>query len=593
MKNNITSEIDQDVNIILSPLKSLYEFEKEFSINQLIIYLNIKRGYIDDIIEGISTFFKKEIDFIEEKYFYKVLNIFCAKLEENNLSTTKFISKMLPFLMIKINTYKPKKQKEDNILFNTITNFNVSQIELYLNSIFEKLIDENSPLDDNIKYALIIVLGIFIHNTPISSFYKIMKSSDSFKKIISDFKHKNKNIRQSVQILIEEFLLILLNKDIKIRKEQSEHIIYDTCIKDYIDKEDNNEFIIHGLVLVLKSFTIKNPKNEKQINEFFKDKFKIFLDFLYSNLSSQNNLIKISVIDALVNYCEILPNVLKKDEYLEYFKNILNGIINIFSEKEIDDKLKSSILKALGKLSLINEFIDLFSDNIVKILGIIGENLSDNKVFNENILECLSNFMTFFDDEIVNLLPFKIYYKKVFTCGLKEGHIPFFQKLLTLYNKNTKENIHIIMCLLNAISYTITQKQFNFKYSLKKLQIISSAFHVEDSNNKNNEKQKKIISEESLNLNSNLNSPKYSKDRIMSLNLTKSISTPLNGYFNNIDMKYFNTIGKIISEYIKDKKAKEISFSNEIKIALKLLGFIDNKYFSKDILNFYSENCIK
>ena len=42
MKNNITSEIDQDVNIILSPLKSSYEFEKEFSINQLIIYLNIK-----------------------------------------------------------------------------------------------------------------------------------------------------------------------------------------------------------------------------------------------------------------------------------------------------------------------------------------------------------------------------------------------------------------------------------------------------------------------------------------------------------------------------------------------------------------------
>ena len=30
---------------------------------------------------------------------------------------------MLPFLMTKINTYKPKKQKEDNILFNTITNF--------------------------------------------------------------------------------------------------------------------------------------------------------------------------------------------------------------------------------------------------------------------------------------------------------------------------------------------------------------------------------------------------------------------------------------------------------------------------------------
>ena len=43
MKNDIASEIEQDINIILNPLKSPYKFEREFSINQLIIYLNIKR----------------------------------------------------------------------------------------------------------------------------------------------------------------------------------------------------------------------------------------------------------------------------------------------------------------------------------------------------------------------------------------------------------------------------------------------------------------------------------------------------------------------------------------------------------------------
>ena len=37
MKNNITSEIEQDIKIILNSLKSPYELEKDFSINQLLI----------------------------------------------------------------------------------------------------------------------------------------------------------------------------------------------------------------------------------------------------------------------------------------------------------------------------------------------------------------------------------------------------------------------------------------------------------------------------------------------------------------------------------------------------------------------------
>ena len=194
MKNNSTSEIEQDIKIILNPLKSSYEFEKEFSINQLIMFLNIKRGYIDEIIKGISTFFNNEIESIEEIYFYKILNLFCSKLEENNLSTTKFINKMLPVLMNKIYIFKQKKQADDDILFNTISNFikksgnNVGQIELCLNTIFDKLVEHKNPLDDNVKYALIRTLGIFLLNAPIISFYKIMKSSNDFKKIISDFK---------------------------------------------------------------------------------------------------------------------------------------------------------------------------------------------------------------------------------------------------------------------------------------------------------------------------------------------------------------------------------------------------------------------
>ena len=605
MKNNNKSEIEQDINIILKSLKSSYEFEKDFSINQLIAYLNIKRGFVDDIVEGICTFLTNEIESIDEIYFYKLLNIICIKLEEYNLSTIKFINKMFPFILNKISRYKPKKQKEDNLLFNTISNFikksgnNVGQIEFCLNAIFDNLNEtKNNVLDENSKYALITSLGNFLHNAPIISFYKIMKSSNDFKKIISNFKHKNKNIRKSIQKLIEEFLIILLNKEKEIRIAQSNDIIYNTCIKDYIEKKNNNEFIVHGLILVLKSFTIKNPKNENQINEFFKEKFKIFLDFIYSKLSSQNKLIKLSVIETLEKYCQFLPEMLEEKEYLHYFKNILNDLILLDSSKEIDDKIKSGILRAFGKLSLLKKFSVIFSDNIETILQSINNDFQKNKTFNESILECLSDFMTFYVKKIINILHFSAYYDKIFSRGLKESHILFFKKLLPLYSRKSKESLQITISLLNVISFIITQKEFVFKYSQKKLQVISSNFHEELSYNlyNNNNKiiyNKKLISEEYRNSNSPNKSPKNFEEKFMSLNLVKSVSTPLNGSFDSKDMKYFHRVGKIISDYIKENKKKGINLSYEIQNALSLLGLIDNKYFEKDILTFYLENCIK
>ena len=359
-------------------------------------------------------------------------------------------------------------------MFNTISNCiqkcenNVGQIELCLNTIFENLIDEKNQLDDNAKIALIKVLSDFLNNAPNTSFYKIIKFSNDFKKIISDFKHKNKNIRKSVEILIGEFILILLNRDVLARKTQSETIIYNTCIKDYIEKENNDEFVLHGLILVLKAFTIKNPKNEKQMNEFFVEKYKIFLDFLYSNLSSQNPLIKISVIETIVKYCEFLPNILEEKDWFQYFEKILKDLISSYSDKDNDDKIKIEILKVIGQLSILEHFEQIFAENINEILGIIKKDISESKTFNEKILEILSDFMTKYDEEFVELLPFDIYYEKIFTLGLKESHIPFFKKLLYIYPRNSRKNNQIIICLLNGISYIITQKQFYFKYIKKK-----------------------------------------------------------------------------------------------------------------------------
>ena len=557
---NVPSTICQDLTVILNQLKSKNETYKELSLKQLTSYLNNNREYVDEIIEEMSKFLDNEKQSLDDTFFYKIVKSFCSKLEEYNLSTTKYINKIFPLLMAKIYYYKEINKNEDILLFDIISDFtkkcenNVGQIEFNLNTVFEKLKDEKNPPEDIIKYALITVIKEFLHNAPLVSFSKIMKSTNAFKQIISDFKHKDENIRKAVQKLIKEFLLVLFNKDASVRKKQTENIIYDTCIKEYIDKKNNTEFINHGMVLVMQAFTVK--KKDK-INEFFKEKFKIFLDYLYANLIIEKNLVKPYIIESFPYYCEYLSIILDESEYLEYFKKIMKALISIYSEKKIDEKIKSEILKAFGKLSLIESLKNPFSEQILVIIGIIRNDIIDSKVFNENILDCFSDFMTFYNQEFIAILTFNIYYEKMFSIGLKDKHINFLKKLLNQYEKDSKENIQIIICILNAISFIITDKEFNFKNSQKRLKI--------ETNNEN-----KLILK--------TNEP--------------DLKGKNNSNLNEIDMQYFNNVGKLISTYIKEKKDKGIDYSNEIKTSLILLGLINNEIFVKDILRFYIEKCL-
>ena len=590
MKNYFPSEIEEDISIILNPLKSQNDLEKDLSIDQLSTYLNINKSYADEISEGISRFFLEEKTTIEENYFYKLLSTFCTKLEENNLSQIIFINKIFPVLMDKVYNFKSRKIKDENKLFNTISDFikilgnNIGQIEYHLNIIFDKLNKDNFEFEINNKYALISVLKNFLKNSPNVSFYKIMKSPNEFKKILHDFKHKNKIIRKSVHRLIEEFLIILFNKEDILRIEQSEKMVYDVCIKDYLDVSNISEFSKHGLILVLNSFAVQNPKNEKQINEFFKEKHKIFLDYLFSNLNNENEVIKISVIRTLTKYCKLFPYLMGKSEQETNFIKILNAIIDDYyliilsDHKDVEDKVNSEMLKAFGLLSLIPEYKLIFSQSINTILELIFREISVCKTFNDSILDCLSNLMENYSDKFIEAFNFELFHQKLFNYGLREKHLIFLRKLLKLYPKNTKENIQIIICLLNIISFIITQKPFNFKFTQKKFHIISKDFKDDKKNDFN------LISESN-------EYPKFNHFKSLNLNLSKTISAPLNDEFGYSELQRYNKVGKLIKEYMKDKKEKGIKCTSEINNALALLGLINNENFEKDILNFYIEKC--
>ena len=266
--SSVSAGIIQDLTVILNNIKSKDEAIKELSLNQLTTFLNINREFVDEIIEEMSKFLDSEKQTIEESFFYKIIIKFCSKLEEKNLSIIKFINKTFPILMVRIYYYKENKiNDDDNQLFDMIAfftkkceNINPGQIEFNLNTVFEKIIDEKNPPDDLNKYAMIRVLGTFLKNAPLVCFSKIVASTEKFKKIIKDFTHKDENIRKVVQDFVKEFLLILFNKDIEVRKNNSE-MIFKMCIKDYLDKNIINESIILGVISMMKVFTVtKNGK---------------------------------------------------------------------------------------------------------------------------------------------------------------------------------------------------------------------------------------------------------------------------------------------------------------------------------------------
>ena len=135
------------VSRILDNLK--FSSEIELIIDQLIIFFNKNKENVDEIIEGISKFFKHETS-INEIYFYKIISIFDKKLEENNLSQIGFINKIFPLLTDKVKNLKPPKTKEENQLFDILSDFirklgnDTEIIEKYLDIIFDKLIKEEN-----------------------------------------------------------------------------------------------------------------------------------------------------------------------------------------------------------------------------------------------------------------------------------------------------------------------------------------------------------------------------------------------------------------------------------------------------------------
>ena len=470
--NAVSIGIIQDLDVILYNITSKDESLKDLSMNQLSTFLNTNREYIDEIIEEMCKFLDNEKQSIEEPYFFKLILKFCSKLEEKNISIIKFINKAFPILMGRIFYFKDEKKNENKQLYEIISYFtkkcennNTAQIEFNLNTVFEKLTDVKNPPDDLNKYALSKVLATFLKNAPMVCFGKIVASTEKFKNIISNFKYKDESIRKVVQDLIKEFLLILFDKDPEVRKKNSE-MIYNTCIKSNlnIDKKNNAYEITYlSVISLMRIFTIS--KNGK-INEIFKENYDTFLNFILDNLNNDKLSIKLLSIQVVPDFCQYITIINKGNS--NKINDILNKLLNMYQQKKVDEKVKNEILRTLGKISRIESLKEIFTTMVMKVIGLIRNEFSYKKPFNESILNSFSDFMFFYGEEFSSIFTFDVYYNLFFVAGLKECHIPFLNKVLEIYKKHPSQFLPINLCVLNIISYRITGEEFNFNIKYKK-----------------------------------------------------------------------------------------------------------------------------
>ena len=580
--SNVSIGIIQDLSVILNNIKSKDESLKDLSMNQLTTFVNTNRDYIDEIIEEMCKFLDNEKQSIEEPYFFKLILKFCSKLEEKNISIIKFINKAFPILMGRI-FYSKEEKIDEKQLYEIISYFtkkcennNTAQIEFNLNTIFEKLTDSKNPPDDLNKYSLIKVLETFLKNAPLVCFGKIMASTEKFKKIISDFNYKDESIRTVVQDLIKEFLLILFNKDPDVRKKYSE-MIYTNFIKNNlnIDKKNSSyEIIVLSVISLILIFTVS--KNGK-INEIFKENYDTLLNYILDNCNNDKLSIKILSIQAIPDFCRYITII--KKESSKIIDDILNKLLNMYQQKKVDEKVKNEILRTLGRISKIESLKKIFKTKVMNVIGLIRNEFSDKKPFNESILNSFSDFMFFYGEEFSSIFTFEVYYNLFFVAGLKDCHIPFLKRVLEIYKNHPSQFLPINLCILNIISYRITGEEFDFKIKYKK-RILSS----EDNNKRKKEAKKNntnnSILKSFLNLN-NTNTKPNTRD-----NKSEDFESDFYHYYNNI--------GDIMLSYIKEKRDKDKGYdnTNEVKIALTLLSFIDCDILIRDVLNFYIKHCL-
>ena len=553
--NNTPSFNEIDLQVILEQLISPKQIIQEYSSKQVSNFINRNRESSDEIISKIAEFFDKNINELHEKTFIQVITNILEVLQENNISTTFFISKIIPLLMHiiyycnrTIDQYNTITRMIGNLI-NICNKYTSQLIESHVNSIMDIFKKEQSFKYENTKYGMILVLKEFLINSPVISYNKIIEAYNSFEEIIMNYKDQKEYIRIASVSLIKEFLLLLSNRDLQIREEFTKRI-YNACVDCNIKSNINDSNVIQGVVLVLQACTERR--------EFFNEKYKTAMTYLNKYKAHKSQNVKITIIDAIPLLGEYQKDVFEEnyfDEFITYFTGLYNSKPNA--------EIKVRLLICFGKLSLFiskNKFLPVMKNIMRSIKNDIDKGSFG---FNVTMLDCLTHFMKNFSNETINELAYNDILAKMFICGFYDSHINYLLQLISVFPVNSIEIVKIHLIILDVISMIICDKKFTIINAIEKI--------------------------------------KHQHEQTS----TEHVDSSVNGVvINNIDdfLTENETIlketRKSITTYISNIKSStkvdKHQLINELTVkALTFLQHLRNSFFERDILFFYQSYCIK
>jgi len=209
-----------ELNNIFNQLISKNLNTQETASKQLALFIHRNREFTEEIIPKISKFFSTKENELSDRVMIRSINNVINILTANNTQILNFLNMILP-LLFRIIFQANRQIHEFDLIIKTIGNLiiiggnHTSQIsECYITSLFDKFsIQEPTFKFENAKYALISLLREYTKHCPAIVYNKIIESFDSFSHIVDNFKDSRAAIREATQKLVEEFLLLLSQRD--------------------------------------------------------------------------------------------------------------------------------------------------------------------------------------------------------------------------------------------------------------------------------------------------------------------------------------------------------------------------------------------
>ena len=514
---------------ILKQINSILQYNREESVNN---------------IEQLTKFVENNFDNLTVKIIIKTFTTL-SKFLSHNSSLQIILSRNFYKTLFFIITEKDNPDEENNYLIKNIEN-TIKMCGSHISNDIKTNIDEignkclSNEIKINKKVILLEILITFIKGAPMVSFNKMMKTESFLMKLILIYyKDSYFDMRKIISDLTYYFFSLIENRDNNIKKNYFK-IIYDLIINNFKNSNnnkkpnDNDIFIIHGSILLIKSIII--------MKEFFNEKSNEILEILFKFKNSKYLPIK----NRIIEYIPDLTDYLINNKIL--FEKFCDFLIDEYISNK-DEYTNTLILSSLEKLSLKipKEFFEYRAEKIIICLKKKFEN--KKYIIKRDEVECLSELLTNYHNSIMKKIPLNLIFEKIFECGFNETHVNFLQKLINIENDTSDEEIiTVILVSLNVISL-ILSKKINLNNSFQNI-----SKNIKLLNNKSSKK-----------------------------------------HFMNIFKTTRKQIGNVLIEYLEKEQKNKLTFE-AVKLqmsrsAINFLKIINNPYFSKDILLFYQNNC--